>query len=66
MYTEEQIKELEDKLINALSPVHGYIEMYKGKVLPKTKADSMLSRLNFVVEYIRNMRPEHERYKRRR
>jgi len=62
-YTEEQIKELEDVIFNALLPIYAYVEMYTGTTLPKEKANIMLSRMHKIKDFIRNLRPTHKRYK---
>jgi hypothetical protein len=55
-YTEDQIRELEDKIFNLLNPVYGYIQMYTGKILPEEKANIMLDNLNKIEIFIRGKR----------
>ena len=57
----EQIRELEDIIINLISPMHMTLQLVPIKGITKNDVKSMLIDLNKLIKYIRELRPEKER-----
>lgn len=58
-FTDLQIGYIEDKIINALSPV--YMILQEPDKITETKIKLMLGRIEKTVKIIRNLRPKHKR-----
>jgi len=66
-FNNEQVKELEDVIINALSPIYSKLQMIDMDVsLRKKDIVMMLERIDSVVHYIRSLRPESQSFRRNR
>jgi hypothetical protein len=61
-FSAEQIRELEDKVINFISPMHMILQQVDIKGLTKKDVNLMLSDLNRLIKYIRELRPAEQRY----
>ena len=66
-FTEEQVREMEDKIINKLFPIHGYLHRFlvKGSIEAE-RVEMMIQNIDKAVEWIRSQRPEHKRMTRYR
>ena len=61
-FSTEQIRELEDKVINFISPMHMILQQVDTKGLSKKDVHLMLSDLNRLIKYIRELRPIDQRF----
>jgi hypothetical protein len=61
-FSTDQIRELEDKIINFISPMHMLLQQVDTKGLTKKDVHLMLSDLNRLIKYIRELRPAEQRY----
>jgi len=60
-FTTEQIRELEDRVINFISPMHMILQQVSTKGLTKKDVGLMLHDLNRLIKYIRELRSTEQR-----
>ncbi len=55
-FTRVQVEELEDVILNALSPIHAKLQMMQmGKQIHEKDVQMMIGRIEKVAEYIRSL-----------
>lgn len=65
-FSEDQIKYLEDKILNIITPIVSDLELaLMGKGYSLTRAEMALERLDEVTKIIRSLRPYEKRYVKR-
>lgn len=57
-FDRDQVRELEDKIVNLISPIYSKLEAMKEKGLKQSDVDMMLERVDKIVKYVRSLYPE--------